>query len=544
MVKLLFQRVGIDYVQWAALTKVLLKKDFRESAMSAGLSHGRSGGRVFFSLLLFYLLTGLIFVPIVFQNPDVFLTATLLISYTMFMIGGLILVEYNTVVISPDDYPTLGYRPISSRTFFFVKLCNILFYVLLFSTVLSLPAILAYFFIFGFNPALGLTAFISIFLANFTAALVIILFYTFVLKKVSLRRLQNILALLQVGLAFAIYSSFFIIPNLVESAVFQSFDISKSPYLMFLPSTWFSTYLKIPLGQANLLDWMVVLGSISIMVILAYLAFAKLSLGYSERLTELAGRSVQRVSKKKQKWLLLGLKLSNEEHVVSVLIRNQFLYDNKFKMAVLSILPLTIFYLFYGTQTGPLPNPFETQDFELGRTGLLYLLIFLFPMMLRAFVTQSDAYQASWMFYTAPTDYQRLIISEKNFLMIYFVLPFLLILGLIFYHYFENLLQVLLHILVLGLLAHLFLQFAFLFSPDLPFSRPNVKGRRSRNMALLLILVPFILYLILPLIFRLVYPSPASFLTFTITILTISLILESLIKVRVSYYMKSFEFTG
>jgi len=277
MVKLLFQRVGIDYVQWAALTKVLLKKDFRESAMSAGLSHGRSGGRVFFSLLLFYLLTGLIFVPIVFQNPDVFLTATLLISYTMFMIGGLILVEYNTVVISPDDYPILGYRPISSRTFFFVKLCNILFYVLLFSTVLSLPAILAYFFIFGFNPALGLTAFISIFLANFTAALVIILLYTFVLKKVSLRRLQNIFALLQVGLAFAIYSSFFIIPNLVESALFQSFDISKSPYLMFLPSTWFSTYLKIPLGQANLLDWIVVLGSISIMAILAYLAFAKLN---------------------------------------------------------------------------------------------------------------------------------------------------------------------------------------------------------------------------------------------------------------------------
>jgi len=541
MVELLFQRFGIDYVQWTALTKALLKKDFRESSMSAGLSHGRSGGRVFFSLLFFYLLTGLIFVPIV-QSPDVFVTATLLISYTMFMIGGLILVEYNTVVISPDDYPVLGYRPISSRTFFFVKLCNILFYVLLFSTVLSLPAILAYFFKFGFT--LGLTAFISIFLANFTAALVVVLFYTFVLKKVSLRRLQNIFALLQVGLAFTIYSSFFIIPKLVESALFQSFDISKSPFLMFLPSTWFSTYLKIPLGKANLFDWLVVLGSISIMAILAYLAFAKLSLGYSERLAELAGRSVQRVGKKKLKWSLLGLKLTNEEHVVSVLIRNQFLYDNKFKMAVLSILPLTIFYLFYGTQTGPLPNPFETQDFEMGRTGLLYLLVFLFPMMLRTFVTQSDAYQASWMFYTTPTNFQRVIIAEKNFLMIYFVLPFLLILGLIFYHYFENLLHALLHVLVLGLLSHLFLQFAFLFSPDLPFSRPNVKGRRSRNMALLLIVVPFILYLILPFIFKVVYPSTASFLTFTITILTISLILESLIKVRVSYYMKSFEFTG
>ena len=111
MIKLFFQRFDIDYVQWVALTKVLLKKDFRESSMSTGLSHGRSGGRVFYSLLFFYLLTGLIFVPIVFQNPDVFATGTLLISYTMFMIGGLILVEYNSVVISPDDHWTpLGTR--------------------------------------------------------------------------------------------------------------------------------------------------------------------------------------------------------------------------------------------------------------------------------------------------------------------------------------------------------------------------------------------------------------------------------------------------
>jgi len=204
----------------------------------------------------------------------------------------LILVEYNTVVISPDDYFILGYHFISSKTFFFVKLCNILFYVLLFSTVLSLPAIIAYFFLFGFNSALGITAFVSVFLANFTVALMVILFYTFVLKKVSLRRLQNILALFQVGFAFAIYSSFFIILNLVESVLFQNFDISKSLYLMFLPSTWFSIYLKIPLGKANFFDWLVVMGSIAIMVILAYLAFAKLSLGYSERLTELAGRSV------------------------------------------------------------------------------------------------------------------------------------------------------------------------------------------------------------------------------------------------------------
>ncbi|MFQ5772763.1 MAG: hypothetical protein ACE5HX_19665, partial [bacterium] len=223
---------------------------------------------------------------------------------------------------------------------------------------------------------------------------------------------------------------------------------------------------------------------------------------------------------------------------------NQFLYDNKFKMAVLGILPLTIFYLFIGLDKGTLPNPFENYKFEMSRTGLLYLLVFLFPMMLRTYVTQSDAYQASWIFYTTPIDVRRLVLSEKNFLMIYFVLPFLFLLGVIFYYYFRNLLHVLLHILVLGLLAHLFLQFAFLYSPDLPFSRPNIKGRRSRNLALFLILIPFMIYLLLPLIFKHVYTNSASFLIFIITTLTVSLILESLIQVRVSLYLKKFEFTG
>lgn len=538
------QRFDIDTVQWRALTKVFLKKDFRESSLSSSFSHGRSGGRVFYSLLFFYLLTGLIFVPIVVQNPDIFVTSTLLITYTMFMIGGLILVEYNSVIISPEDYALFGYQPISSPTFFFVKLTNILFYLLIYTTVLALPAIAGYIFSFGFNPVLGVTAFISVFLANFSVALSIILIYTVVLKKFTLHRLQNMLALLQIGLAFFIYTSFFFIPNMVESALFQKLDLANSPYLMFLPSSWFSAYLKIPLGLAGPLDWFFIFLSISMVCILCYLTFSKLSLGYSERLGVLFSKPETRIGKKKHRQAVLGFTLTNEERVVSKLIRNQFLYDNKFKMAVLGILPLTIFYVFYSTQGGPLPNPFETHEFQMRRTGLLYLLIFLFPMMLRTFVTQSDAYQASWMFYTAPTDFARLIISEKNFLMIYFVLPFLLILGVIFLNYFGNLLHVLLHILVLGLLAHLFLQFAFLFSPDLPFSRPNVRGSRSRNLAMFLILVPFLLYLILPLIFKNVYPNPAGFLTFTITILTVSLILESLIKVRVSFYMKKFEFTG
>lgn len=545
MLKFCFQQLGIDFVQWSVLVKASLRKDFRESSLSTTLRHGRSGGRIFFTLVFFYFLTGLIFVPIVLDNQDVFFTATLLISYTMFMIGGLILVEYHTVVISPDDYSVLGYRPISSKTFFFVKLTNILFYVLTFTTVLALPAIVAFLFTLGFNPILGAAAFLSVFLANIATSLVIIILYTLILKKVSLRRLQNLLAFFQVGLAFIIYSGFFIIPKLIENSVFRIFEMSSSFWLKFLPSAWFSSYLIISLGKPMPSDWLLAAVSIFMTVTIAYFAFSKLSIGYSERLAVLSAMPPKnKVASRRFLKPFLWFAQAHEERVVSKLIRNQFLHDNKFKLAVLGILPLTIFYLFIGIEKGPLTDPFEIHEFDLKRTGLLYLLVFLFPMMLRTFVTQSDAFQASWVFYTTPINVRRVILSEKNFLMIYFVLPFLFVLGVIFYYYFSNLLHVLLHLLVLGLLAHLFLQLAFLYSPDLPFSRPNVKGSRSRNVVLLLILIPFIIYLILPLIFKFVYTDTASFLTFIITILTVSLILESLIQVRVSIYMKKLEFTG
>jgi len=212
-------------------------------------------------------------------------------------------------------------------------------------------------------------------------------------------------------------------------------------------------------------------------------------------------------------------------------------------MAVLGILPLTMFYLLLGMEDGPLMNPFEYPDIRF-RNGFLYLLIFLFPMMLRTYVTTSDSYQSSWIFHTTPVNVKRIVLAEKNFLMIYFVLPFLLLLAIVFYYFFENLLHVLLHILVLGILAHLFLQFAFLYAPDLPFSRPNIKGSRSLNVAMLLIFVPFIIYLGLPLIFKYVYSNTGSFVTFAAVALIVSLILEKLIQVRVVSYQNKFEFLG
>jgi hypothetical protein len=545
MVKFLLQLWGVDYIQWLALTKASIRKDLRESSLATTLRHGRTGKKTFFTLVVFYFLTGLFFAFLVFTNSDIFFTATLLISYTMFMIAGLILVEYHTVVVSPDDYAVLSYRPINSVTYFFVRLSNIFFYILLFTSVMALPAGVAYMFTLGFKPILGVTALIAVYFANITVSLAIVILYSLILKQMSMERLQNFLAYFQLGLSFLIYGGYFFLPRLLESTNFVTLRLPTSSWFMLFPATWFSSYFKIALGTAALLDWIVSICSILIAGFLGYFALSKISLTYSESLAALAAMpSKKGVSKKRARGWFKFTTHGFEERVVSKLILSQFKHDNKFKMAVLGILPLTIFYLLLGVEKGPLPDPFETYEFNMGRVGILYFAILLFPLMLRAYVTQSDAYQASWIFYATPTKVDSLILAEKNFLMKFFVIPYLLILGIIFYYYFGNLWHVFLHLLVLGLLAHLFLQLAFLYKPELPFSRPNIKGSRSRNLILFLVLIPVVTYVILPLLFKIVYPNPIIFLIFILTFLAVTLLLENLVKARITSKMRKLEFAG
>ena len=545
MIKLILRRCGVDYTQWLALTKASIRMEFRASSIASTLRHGRTGKRTFFTLIFFYFFTGLFFALLVIANSDVFFTGTLLISYTMFMVGGLILVEYHTIVVSPDDYEVLSYRPIPSRTYFFVKLSSILFYILVFTSVMALPAMVAFTFTLGFKPILGMTALVAVCLANFTISLAMIIMYSLILKKISMDSLQNVLAYFQLTISFIIYGGYFFLPRILINTKIEDLHLPNSSLLMLFPPTWFSSYFRIVLGKTVPFDWILSVFSILITGILGYFALSKISLSYSESLAALAampskkGNAKEKVQKSFN-FLIYGF----EERVVSKLILSQFKHDNKFKLAVLGILPLTLFYLLFGVEEGPLPNPFETAEFGMGRIGILYFAVLLFPLMLRTYVTQSDAYQAAWIFYTTPSQINDLILAEKNFLMKFFVVPYLFILGIIFYYYFTKIYQVILHLLVLGFLAHLFLQLAFLYSPDLPFSRPNIRGSRSRNLYVFLVLIPFVIYLILPLIFKMVYQSSLTFITFIMTFLVVSILLEKVVKVRITLKMKKLEFAG
>ena len=132
----LFSAIGIDYEQWKALTVVALKNDFRSTSLGQRMDSREV--RVVFSLLfqaVFYTLFGTMIAYVVWASRDPWLTGTIASTYIAFIVGTAVVLDHHSVISSPVDYAILGFRPVSSRTYFAVKLTNILVYTMALTTV-------------------------------------------------------------------------------------------------------------------------------------------------------------------------------------------------------------------------------------------------------------------------------------------------------------------------------------------------------------------------------------------------------------------------
>ncbi len=532
-------KYGVDPGQLFALTRALVKCDLRRTVSSPTSRTANTGSRNFYFLLVFYLLLGLSLIPLIVNQQNLFAINFLLLSYSMFVVGSQILIEYHGIIISPEDHRVIGPLPVSSRTFFLAKLINLLIYILTFTAVIAMPAVIAILVYYG--TRFGVATCLAVFLSNLSTALLVVMLYAFLMTRINAKKLQAFLSGFQIVFGFMVYGAFFALSYLLDSSLMQT--IKSAQWAYAFPQGWFSSYVLLAAGETESTNLVLTVVSLFWTGSLLYLVAGKLSSTYAEGLEVLAaGPEKSHRPPAAKSWFVTRPGGSFEARAVSHLIVQQFRHDNKFKMSVLAILPLTFFYFLLGTQEGPLSNPFIDPYFEMGRSGLLYMLVFLFPMMLRTQVTHSDAYQAAWIFYSTPASLDRLVVAQKNFLMRFFVIPFLLLLGMIFFFHFEHLAHVVLHILVLGLLSHLFLQLAFMLAPDLPFSRPHVKGQQSRRLIVVVLVILVTLYTGFPLMFRYFYAELSAFLIFFVSLGILNIAVEALLHARIGRVLRRAEF--
>jgi ABC-2 type transport system permease protein len=538
---------GVDFDQWKALTRVALKLDLRTAATGRG-GFGRETGGVGILVVqgVFYLVLGAVLGIFVWTSRDLFLTGLVLLSYTLFMVGTTVLLDHNSALTSPTDYQVLGFRPVSSRTYFAAKLANALVYTTGMTTVVVLLPVLALMLRHG--PIVGLAGLIACYACSISAALAILTGYAALMRIAGAEALNRALSYVQLAMSFFVYGGYLLMSRFISQAAVSAYALPKTGWLLLYPGTWFASYLEIAAGRAGLFEIGAAGLSVAAMVSLASGLGGRLSLEYSERLGAVGSASERARAARTSSpgfWFRSG-----EGRAMALLIRSQFRNDQRFRMSVLSILPMTLLYLFLAAGDGAIRDPLAAAPVVTGsRRGsgpgfsLVTMAVMMFPSMLKMSLSRSDAFRASWVFFACPADRTRMIRSAKSVLVVFYLFPYLAFVAALYTYMIGNVWHVLVHTLLLGLLSHLCLQVLVLMDPDLPFSRPPQKGQQSAMVFMFMFVITFVTILV-DRAASLIYSSTLATVMMFATLVLASVVLDQLTKTRIEHQARSLEFQG
>ncbi len=310
----------------------------------------------------------------------------------------------------------------------------------------------------------------------FTAAITFLVVsgYGTMLRVFGAARLERTLVYAQTAFGLLSYAGIVVVMQIVREYSLTTFTLPRDMWLYFFPPAWFASYLEIAEGAAEPSVWIRAVLSLLFLAAMASLLRGRLSADYAERIGQLAAVSNRAASAPRQpRRRALGLFKRDEARAVSLLVRAQFRHDMKVRLGILSIVPMTLLYMYIGGGEGT-GDPFVER--QIPGVDLTAMVVLLFPSVISQQLSWSDAYKASWIYFATPADRADLIVATKNVIVAFFILPFVVFLAAVYAWKFGHAGHALAHAVFLGLIAHLVLQAAVLILPRLPFATTQKKA--------------------------------------------------------------------
>ncbi len=511
-----FDHDRVDRRQLKTLLKIAYRTDLRGSNNPfRGYGQKQSNFPPILGLILMKLFLGLFLSAIMWKIDSPFFGAITVNIAILIFISLTILLEFSNLIISPDDYPIISPHPVNSKTFFFAKAIHFVVYVTILATaIIIIPAVMAAirFKIWWLGPVI----FVSSWGMAMAASLFFILFYTVALKIINRDRMQRLLGYAQLLFVTVIYAGYIILPRMIEKVT--SIDVTSvdALWLYFTPPAWFAAWPALSTGDSRLEIILAAIAGVIALAIMARISVSRLSMQYALTLNNTVEQmeKSQAAAPKGFFARLVESTSSSEDRAVWKLIRAQFKYDNRFKMTILTILPLTVFYVYMGLQdSGRLIDPFvgSLEDSSGSGNYLLYIAVGMFPFMIIMGTAYSPSAAASWVFFASPANKTNLVMSSARFTVVYFCIPYLALLTVILGYFFGNYLHGVLHCFILFLMLLTLVRVFVLLMPNLPFSIPMRTGQRG-VLTMLMFLIPSI-FIVVPMIIitKLGYGGPLGY---------------------------------
>jgi hypothetical protein len=521
-VRQILEALGVDYPQWRAITRALRLFHFIDvRSVQGGIGRLISFAVIF---LLFGSSTGLI----ILRSRDPLLAGMALATNCAFLGVLIILTAYGGRLVSADDYQILGFRPVTSRTFLAIRVTAILFHALVVSALAALVPMACLAWRSG-AVAPVVAAGVTCVLASMASALALIALYGWALGIAGAHRVKRWVSYLQVVVGFAWVAGYIVAIRLIVDDITLERPVDRLWWVWLYPGTWFGSYVSIASGDPGWSRWAGVSASIVCLAGLVAAVHGRMSLEYAERVAALdAGSSGPAAAQRS--WHPRSF-LSHETRAVALLVRAHFKSDMKFRLGLLSFLPMVAIYWFMGMDSGQPADPFAVTGSGGDSVMFVQMALLYLPQMVEQSMSTSETPLASWIFHSTPAGKARLVAATRNLVAACVLGPFLIALTIVFAYWFQNIVHAVVHVFFLGLMAHTVLMFAVWRDPKLPFSRQARKEPTGRfGLMMMLMIVGSILYAMLRL---LVYRSSVLMAIFGAALVALNVWLDRLTRARV-----------
>ena len=483
----LFRLFDVDYVQWKAVSRTLLRTDYRLPLSDSTSSKSRLGGLAMMTMILS--LVGAGAAVVVYRVPDPLLSSIFVLTYLGVMLATTLLTQHGMTMLSTNDYAILGPRPVSSRTFLAIRVANVIFHASVITTLTAYPVLLTYALSGDRSGPRTMAGAFAIYAWAFTIALGLVASYGALVRSVGAERLKRAIGYLQMLGGFVAYGGLFFTNRLLAESWLGAAALPDEWWVIVMPPAWFASYLELATGVTNSTTAVRAVMSVAALVFLASTLQGRMSLEYARGLSELPQANGGPASgATRTPFFSRG-----ERRAVAILVLSHFRHDLRVRMSVLAVVPLVLLYMFVGR---------EDRSFD-----LVAFAVLLFPAILTRHFVSSDTPQAAWMYHATPADHTRIIVALKDVAVAYFVLPFLLLVVAVFTWRLGDFQQALLHTTMLGLISHVALQGSMLISPRLPFAMPPDKTTGSTSLMAWMIVVIIGGQAALVALHRWIYPS-------------------------------------
>ena len=403
--------LGGSAVQYRILLKTerLVEKRALEGKRFANLSLGVTCG-------LFFIM-GISMASMLILRLDVYTYALISITTSMAMIGFWT-IPYFDILISPINYPIVAHTPVSSRTYFLVKLTQILTYTALLLGSLNLPPAIAgiwvhvressqllYFFPLVYLPIAFMSGFFTIGVTT--------VFAGYLTKLYTKKSLRNIAQYAQFILPALFPVVWILLPRLPLSLSDGGID-QLTPVLKWfyaLPNGWFAGAVSLALGEIespNIVRDLILTGlAVVSTLFLVCVPLRSIAQSYSEYLSHLSETGNQQKSELRVKIPLFANIFRNPTIRAGFCLSTAYMYRDKhiLRQLVSSFAGIIIIIVAF-SQDNLFSLKWIQGAYAIGLSpgfsiiscfvGISFIGCFILP------VRYSEHYKASWMLTLAP----------------------------------------------------------------------------------------------------------------------------------------------